>query len=240
MGKSRDNLTGKSYGLFSAIYSRIFYRIKSIYNRVNSFSETKKSIVLNGSSKIGIHHKTLLNLKNSKIIVNNGSLKVGIDFGYFDGGIYDSAKDRCKIFMINSTLEIHGNVSLYPGVLIYAIDAHIIIRNNTKINGNVEIISLKKIDIGEECLFAEGIILRDNDGHQINSGNGDNKDSEAKEVKIGNHCWIGQRAMLLKGVTLADNVIVGAGAVVAGSFPSNVAVAGIPGKIIKENVSWSA
>jgi acetyltransferase-like isoleucine patch superfamily enzyme len=240
MGKSRDNLTGKSYGLFNAIYSRFFYRVKSVYNRFSSFSETKKAIVLNGNSKIGIHHKTLLNIKNSKIIVNNGSLKVGIDFGYFDGGIYDSKTDRCKIFMINSTLEIHGNVSLYPGVLIYAINANIIIRNNTKINGGVEIISLKKIDIGEDCLFAEGIIIRDNDGHTINSGQGDTLDSEAKEVKIGNHCWIGQRAMILKGVTLADNVIAGAGAVVAGNFPTGVAVAGIPAKIIKENVSWSA
>lgn len=240
MGKSRDNLTGKSYGLFSAIYSRFFYRIKSVYNKFSSFSETRKAIELNGGSKIGIHHKTLMNIKNSKIIVNNGLLKVGIDFGYFDGGIYDSAKDRCKIFLINSTLEIFGNVSLYPGVLIYGINAHIIIRNNTKINGGVEIVSLKKIDIGEDCLFAEGIIVRDNDGHQINSGGGDNTDSEAKEVKIGNHCWIGQRAMVLKGVTLADNVIVGAGAVVAGNFPSGVAIAGIPARIIKENVSWHA
>ncbi|HTA27038.1 MAG TPA: acyltransferase [Bacteroidia bacterium] len=240
MGKSRDNLTGKSYGLFSAVYSRFFYRIKSVYNKFSSFSETKKSIVLNGNSTIGIHHKTLINIKNSKIIVNEGSLKVGIDFGYFDGGIYDSAKDRCKIFMINSTLEIHGNVSLYPGVLIYAINAHIIIRNNTKINGNVEIISLKKIDIGEDCLFAEGIIVRDNDGHKFGSAGSISDELENKEIKIGNHCWIGQRAMILKGVTLDTNVIVGAGAVVAGSFQSNVAVAGIPAKIIKENVSWSA
>jgi acetyltransferase-like isoleucine patch superfamily enzyme len=240
MGKSRDNLTGKSYGLFSVIYSRIFYRVKAAYNKFTGFSETKKAIILNGNSKIGIHHKTLMNVKNSKIIVNNGSLKVGIDFGYFDGGIYDSKSDRCRIFMINSTLEIFGNVSLYPGVLIYGINAHIIIRNNTKINGGVEIVSLKKIDIGEDCLFAEGIIVRDNDGHKINSGKDDDAAGEAKEVKIGNHCWIGQRAMILKGVTLADNVIVGAGAVVAGNFPSGVAVAGIPAKIIKENVSWSA
>lgn len=193
--------------------------------------------MLNGNSKIGIHHKTLLTIKNSKIIVNNGSLKVGIDFGYFDGGIYDSQKDRCKIFLINSTLEIYGNVTFYPGVLIYGVDAHIIIRNNTKINGDVEIISLKKIDIGEDCLFAQGIIVRDNDGHQMSDT--DDKYG-AEEVKIGNRCWIGQRAMVLKGVTLADNVIVGAGAVVAKSFPSGVAVAGIPAKVIKENVSWQA
>lgn len=237
MGKARNNLTGKSYTLYSILYSRLFYTIKLLSNKTSNYFQVKKAITLKGASKIGIHHKTLLNIKNSKIIVNNGSLKVGIDFGYFDGGIYDSKKDRCKIFMVNSTLEIHGNVSLYPGVVIYAVNGHIIIRNNTKINGNVEIISLKKIDIGEGCLFAEGIIVRDNDGHQMSDG--DDKYGTA-EVKIGNHCWIGQRATVLKGVTLADNIIVGAGAVVVGSFPPGVAVAGIPAKIIKENVSWSA
>jgi acetyltransferase-like isoleucine patch superfamily enzyme len=237
MGKARDNLTGRSYNLFSVMYSRFFYRLKYINNKFSSFSQIRKSIVLNGNSKIGIHHKTLVDIKNSNIIVNNGSLKVGIDFGYFDGGMYDPAKDRCKIFMINSTLEIQGDVSLYPGVLIYGINAHIIIRNNTKINGEVEIISLKKIEIGENCLFARGIIVRDNDGHKLNPNA---SDDEVKEVKIGDNCWIGQRAMILKGVTLADGVIVGAGAVVAGNFPSNVAVAGIPAKVIKENVSWKA
>ncbi len=237
MGKSRNNLTRKSYSLYSILYSRFFYTAKLIYSKISNYFEIKKTIVLQGDSKIGIHHKTLLNIKDSKIIVNNGELKVGIDFGYFDGGIYDSKKDRCKIFMVNSTLEVYGNVSLYPGVVIYAVNAHIIIRNNTKINGNVEIISLKKIDIGEGCLFAEGIIVRDNDGHKM-SGTDDAYGTA--EVKIGNHCWIGQRAMILKGITLADNVIVGAGAVVVGSFPSGVALAGIPAKIIKENVSWSA
>jgi len=238
MAKARDKLTGRSYNLFSILYSRFFYLVKLIHNKFKNYYELKKSIVLNGNSKIGIHHKTLLNLTNSKIVVNNGSLKVGIDFGYFDGGIYDSKKDRCKIYMINSTLEIHGNVSLFPGAVIYAINATVIIRNNTKINGEVEIISLKKIDIGEDCLFAQGIIIRDNDGHKMQSGS--NAGNEMEEVKIGNHCWIGQRAMILKGVTLSDNTIVGAGAVVAGSFPSNVAIAGIPAKIIKENVSWQA
>jgi len=239
MGKARDRLTGK-YNLFSILYSRFFYRIKLLNNKFSNYFEVKKSIVLNGNSTIGIHHKTLLNVKNSKIIVNNGTLKVGIDFGYFDGGKYDSKIDRCKIFMINSTLEIHGNVSLYPGVLIYAINAKIIIRNNTKINGGVEIVALEKIDIGEDCLFAEGIIVRDNDGHKFGTDTILSNELENKEIKIGNHCWIGQRAMLLKGVTLADNVIVGAGAVVSGNIPSNVAVAGIPARIIKENVSWSA
>jgi acetyltransferase-like isoleucine patch superfamily enzyme len=240
MGKARDTLSGKSYNLFRLFYSRFFYRIKLIYTTLTNYFTVKKSIILKGNSKIGIHHKTLLSIKDSKIIVNDGWLKIGIDFGYFDGGMYDSKRDRCKIYLINSTLEIHGNVSLYPGVLIYGVNAHIIIRNNTKINGGVELISLKKIDIGEGCLFAEGIIVRDNDGHKFSTDGTISHELENKEVTIGNHCWIGQRAMILKGTTLSENVIVGAGAVVSGTFPSGVAVAGIPAKVIKENVSWSA
>jgi acetyltransferase-like isoleucine patch superfamily enzyme len=240
MGKARDTLSGKSYSLFSICYSRFFYFIKLICTKPANYFEVRKSIVLNGNSKIGMHHKTLLNIKKSKIIINNGCLKVGIDFGYFDGGMYDSKRDRCKIYMVNSTLEIHGNVSLYPGVLIYAVNAHIIIRNNTKMNGGVELISLKKIDIGEGCLFAEGIIVRDNDGHKFSTDKTTSTELDNKEVIIGNHCWIGQRAMILKGTTLNDNVVVGAGAVVSGNFPSGVAVAGIPAKVIKENISWGA
>lgn len=238
MGKARNKLSGKSFNIFHLAYSMTFYSIKRIYTRVISYIELKKSIVLNGDSQIGIHHKTLLNLKNSKIIVNEGSLKIGIDFGYFDGGIYDSKRECCKIYLINSTLEIYGDVTLYPGAIIYAIDAHIIIRNDTEINKDVQIISLKKVDIGEGCRLAQGIIIRDNDGH-IHSSGGDAA-NETQEVKIGNHCWIGQRAMILKGTNLADNVIVSAGAAVAGNFPSNVAIAGIPARIIKENVSWHA
>jgi len=193
--------------------------------------------VFKGNSKIGIHHKTLFHLKNSKIIIHNGALKIGIDFGYFDAGEFDPRVDNCRIFLHNSTLETHGNVSFYPGVVIYGVNAHIIIKNGCKINGPCRIISKKRIEIGEECFIGQDAIIRDNDGHGISAG-ADNE--EAQEVKLGNHCWIGQRAMVLKGVTLNDSTIVSAGAMVAKSFPANVVISGIPARIIKENVSWSA
>ena len=54
-----------------------------------------------------------------------------------------------------------------------------------------------------------------------------------KPVTIGNDCWIGGQAVINPGVTLGDNVVVGSGAVVTKSFPSNVVIAGNPAKIIK-------
>lgn len=57
---------------------------------------------------------------------------------------------------------------------------------------------------------------------------------EGKDIIIGNNCWIGMNAIILPGVELADNVIVGAGAIVTKSFlTSKVIIAGNPAKIIK-------
>lgn len=53
-------------------------------------------------------------------------------------------------------------------------------------------------------------------------------------VKIGDDCWIGQRAIILPGVTLGRGVIVAAGAVVTKSFPDYSIIGGVPAKILKK------
>lgn len=55
----------------------------------------------------------------------------------------------------------------------------------------------------------------------------------AKPIKIGNRVWIGIAATVLPGVTIGDNSIIGAGAVVTKDVPPNVIVAGNPAKIIR-------
>lgn len=57
---------------------------------------------------------------------------------------------------------------------------------------------------------------------------------DVASVKIGRNCWIGNGAVILAGVSLGDNVVVGANAVVTKSFSGNVIIAGVPAKIIRE------
>ena len=52
------------------------------------------------------------------------------------------------------------------------------------------------------------------------------------KVVIGNNVYIGQKAMILRGVTIGDNVIIGAGAIVTKDIPSDSVVAGIPARVI--------
>ena len=52
---------------------------------------------------------------------------------------------------------------------------------------------------------------------------------------IGDNCIISSGAKIIGGITLGDNVVVGANAVVTKSFPSNTVIAGVPAKIISYN-----
>jgi len=52
------------------------------------------------------------------------------------------------------------------------------------------------------------------------------------QVRIGNRCWIGAKAVILKDVELGDGSVVGAGAVVTRSFPKDSVLVGIPARAL--------
>lgn len=54
-----------------------------------------------------------------------------------------------------------------------------------------------------------------------------------KPVTIGNNVWIGTRAIIMPGVCIGDNSIIGAGAVVTKSFGPNSVIGGVPAKLLK-------
>ena len=56
----------------------------------------------------------------------------------------------------------------------------------------------------------------------------------SNDVKIGRNCWIGEKVTILPGVTIGNNVIIGAGSVVTKSFEDNTIIAGCPAKCIKK------
>ena len=56
------------------------------------------------------------------------------------------------------------------------------------------------------------------------------------DTYIGKRCFIGANAIVMCGITIGDNVIIGSGSVVTKDIPSNCIAAGNPAKILKENI----
>lgn len=109
---------------------------------------------------------------------------------------------------------------------------------NSFINREVKIICNKQISIGSGCVIAMGSVIRDNDGgnHEILEKGYQNQ----KAVVIGDHVWIGENSMILKGVTIGEGSVVAANTLVTKDVPPHCIVAGSPAKVVKENINWKA
>ena len=87
------------------------------------------------------------------------------------------------------------------------------------------------IHIQEHCLIASGVTILSHDHcKRVNN------QPLLADIYIGKNCFIAVGATLMPGITIGDEVIVGAGAVVTKNVPSHVIVAGNPAKIIRENI----
>lgn len=108
---------------------------------------------------------------------------------------------------------------------------HINVGDYCLICPGVRIDSASEIRIGDSCMIASGAYLTDADWHDVYNRN--QTIGHTAPIIIGHNVWIGDSAIVLKGVTIGDNSIIGAGAVVAQDIPANVVVAGNPAKVVK-------
>ena len=145
----------------------------------------------------------------------------------------------------NCYIEIGENVSIYNrlqwcDILCEGNGNQIVIGDNTSIQ-SAHINAQEdgsKILIGKDCMLSECIIVRTSDSHPIYDLNSYKRINFAKDVIIGDHCWIAARACILKGTVLKNNVILGVGSIVTHEIPTNSIAVGIPAIVKRENIIW--
>jgi acetyltransferase-like isoleucine patch superfamily enzyme len=126
------------------------------------------------------------------------------------------------------SIEI-GNCGLYPGVRIECWKGAVItIGNGTFINRNAEIVAALSVAIGRDCMIARDVLIMDTDQHPVGAAS-----LTHSPINIGDRVWIGSRAIILKGVTLGHDSIVGAGAIVTKSIPPHSVVVGQAARVIR-------
>jgi len=116
----------------------------------------------------------------------------------------------------------------------YSKTANLIIGNDVGISGTI-ITCTTNIKIGNGVLLGANVRIFDSDFHPLvsNQRRYDRNGIFNKPISIGNNCWIGANVLILPGTRLGDNVVVGANAVVKGTFKDNCVIAGVPARIIK-------
>jgi acetyltransferase-like isoleucine patch superfamily enzyme len=95
----------------------------------------------------------------------------------------------------------------------------------------VRISSAAGITIADNCMLANGAYITDSDWHGIYDRL---SFGQAEQVVIEKNAWIGDSAIVCKGVTIGENSIVGAGAIVVDSVPANCVAVGNPAKVVKQ------
>ena len=90
------------------------------------------------------------------------------------------------------------------------------------------------ISIGKNCAISERVVIRDSNGHKMKYDGY----SPSAPIEIGDHVWIGMNAIILPGVKIGDGAVIAAGAVVSRDIPSRTLAAGVPARVIRENVDW--
>ncbi|WP_404975071.1 sugar O-acetyltransferase [Weissella paramesenteroides] len=100
-------------------------------------------------------------------------------------------------------------------------------------NYDTVILDGAKVTIGDRVLFGPKVGLYTSN-HSFDARERELGGCIAKTISIGNRCWLAANVTVLPGVTIGDDVIIGAGSVVTHDIPSNVIAVGNPCHVLRE------
>lgn len=209
--------------------------IKSKFIKINIFSMIFLNLKFENIVKRLRDKRIILVYKYCRIVMDKSSRIINHDI--FKLGEKENIKSKvetCLKLGKNSILEVKGNFSIFNGADIRIFDNAKLTLGSGYFAKGCEVSCKKSITIGNNVAIARGVIIRDTDAHEIIG----NKRDVTESIVIGDNVWIGNRAVILKGVEIGSGSVIAAGAIVTKSIPKNSIVAGIPAKVIKSNIEW--
>ena len=186
--------------------------LMSISNLIFSFFLKFPFLVL--SKGVGYHR--LIKTSKQPVLVITGRDKRGtVDFGI---GV-KIGNYRSPGFFSYSYIDVrNGSTGIY-------------IKDNTLIGNRFVAISTSLIEIGADCLIGNDVKIYDSDFHSLKKDRS-SLESKNSDVIIGSNVFIGDNVIILKGVSIGDRAVIGAGSVVVKNVGVNEIHAGNPAKKI--------
>ncbi len=137
-------------------------------------------------------------------VSNQGTLTVG---------------DRVRLVSTVATLEL---ATLRGG--------HLEIGDNVFINYGASLVASNHVKIGDHCLIGTHVMIMDCDFHRVEDKAWD---TTGRPVVLEDRVWLGNRSIILKGVTIGHDAVVAAGSVVTKDVASRTVVAGVPAHVVR-------
>lgn len=110
---------------------------------------------------------------------------------------------------------------------------HVHFGKNIYANFNLTLVDDTHIYVGDYTMFGPNVVIA-TAGHPILPKLREQAYQYNMPVHIGKNCWIGAGVIIVPGITLGDNVVVGAGSIVTKDLPSNVVAVGNPCRVLRE------
>ncbi len=198
-----------------------------------SLFKSDLSLVQAAKAKLRFRETQLIPFRKSRIRVD-GTLDGGgcMEVGFrWPGNFFEPTT---FIIERGGRCTVKGNFKLACGVkVVVGPEGHLDLKGGVGINNHGNLACFERITIGVNAHIGPEVLIRDSDSHSTGEGH-----TPTQPITIGDHVWIGMRAIILKGVTIGDGAVVAAGSIVTKDVAPNTLVGGNPARFIRE-VNWS-
>lgn len=181
---------------------------------------------------ISVGKRTLVTSSKVKDAGKNNSIRIGKDvimkscsFSFWGSDNTIIIEDGAKLHGVHFSVEDSSN--------------RIEVGKKTTFFGRTHISSCEgcSLTIGEDCMFSHDIDIRTTDSHSILKDGV--RINGAKDIRIGNHVWIGMQTLILKGADIPDRCVIGARSTVSSSsMEPGCMYVGSPARLIERGIEW--
>jgi maltose O-acetyltransferase len=134
------------------------------------------------------------------------------------------------------SLIVHERVQLFSTVarleLVAEYGATLEIGARTLVNFGCSIVALDRVIIGERCLIGPHCMIMDTAFHDVDPDRR-LEPPTATPITIGENVWLGARVVVLPGVTIGDDAVIGVGSVVTADLPPRTMAVGVPARVVR-------
>ncbi len=168
--------------------------------------------IIGRNNSLQIGEASHINNLSVQIHGSNNSLLIGSGCQFIDGGSFWIRADNCSLSIGDSTTIEQASI--------YLLEPE------------------SSVQIGNDCMFARGIDIWASDFHSVIDLASNQRTNFSEQISIEDHVWLGFGVVVLKGVRIGSNSIIGVRSVVAGDIPENSMAAGVPASVHKTNITW--